>query len=124
MYRIAFLLLFVPLLTTAQTINLPVWVIDSAMFEIRKGRQCESVVKAQANEIEKQGKELLAKDVVIELQKDESKTLIGLVGVEKEDRIIDAKEHKNEKQKLQRKVRKRNGIILVETIAIVVLLLL
>lgn len=120
--RIVFLILLLPLMSTAQTINLPVWVVDSLLFETTKGRQCSVVMEAQQNEIEKLGAELMHVNKALELKQSETQTLESLLSNSKEQGRVDKMQHDLNEKVLKKKVRKRNLLILGESVVIVLLI--
>lgn len=116
------LFLFTPMLISAQTVLLPAWVADSLIYEVYKGRACDNVMKAQAVELEKQGKELLHTSKALELSQSESKTLSSLVLNAKEGQRIEQRQFNLDKDLLKKKIRKRNFLILGESVVIVLLI--
>lgn len=80
------------LLGSAQT-ALPNWLIDSAIYEIQKGRQCTQVMQAQQNEIEKLGAELMHTGEALKLSESKSQTLESLVLNAKEGQRIESMQH-------------------------------
>lgn len=109
---------------SAQTVPLPTWLIDSAIYEIKRGRQCELVMQAQTKEVESLGRELVANGKALQLSQKESKVLEGLLTNSKENNQILTKQFNLDRQKLKKKVKKRGAVILGETIAIIGLILL
>lgn len=51
--------MILPEVTLSQSFTLPTVIVDSLIFEVRKGRSCQVVREAQAKELEAQGAELL-----------------------------------------------------------------
>lgn len=114
-------LMFCVAVTSAQTV-LPNWVADSLIYETFKGRVCDNVMKAQAVELEKQGKELLHTSKALELSQSESKTLSSLVLNAKEGQQILTMQFNEDRKVLKKKVRKRNFLILGESVVILLLI--
>lgn len=116
------LMFFLVAVTTAQTV-LPNWLIDSMAFEVQRGRQCSLVIEAQQREIESLGKELIHTNTALKLSESKSQTLEVLLHNSKEGNEILGKQFALDKKKLERKVRKRNLLLIGETVLIVLLLL-
>lgn len=58
--RYTFILLaFISFYSYGQTYSLPVHIFDTMIFEIQRGRECHQLQLVQAEELEKQGAELL-----------------------------------------------------------------
>lgn len=108
----------------AQTVLLPTWVADSLIYETKKGRQCANVIKAQANEIEKLGAELMHTNKALDLKQSETQTLESLLSNSKEQGRVDKMQADLDKSVLKKKVRRRNLLILGESVVIVLLLAL
>lgn len=106
---------------SAQTV-LPNWLIDSMAYEVRLGRQCTEVMKAQAVELEAQGKLLMHTNTALDLKNSETQTLEGLLDNAKKGNEVLGMQFALDKKKLQRKVRKRNLLILGESVVIVLLI--
>lgn len=118
------LLIFLPLLTTGQNILLPVWVVDSLIYESKVSRQCNEVVKAQTIELEKQGLELIHTNTALKLSQSQNGALTSLIGNSEKERELDKRQYALDKSKMKQKIKKRNGLILIEGFAILGLLLL
>lgn len=123
MTRILTILLFLPLLSNAQTV-LPNWLIDSMAFEVRKGRACESVMIAQENELKAQGRELLQTSKALNLSQKEIEIWKGLLENERNERKLDRVQGEIDNGELRKKIKKRNKVILIEGLAILGLVLL
>lgn len=98
---------------TAQTASLPTVILDSMIFEVKRGRQCELVIKSQSNELQKQGLELAHTATALKLSQSESKTLQGLLENSKESNQLQVRQHSLEIDGLKRKNRKKNVIIII-----------
>lgn len=107
-----------------QNYTLPSILFDSLSFEVVKGRSCDSVRVAQAFELQKKGSELLQVNARLDLSKKEVKTLEGLLENSKAKNQVDAQQFNLDKDKLKRKLRKRNMIIFIESIGIGLIFLL
>lgn len=118
------MLLTAPVIGNSQSFTLPTVYIDSLLFEVAKYRVCDSVLHAQADEIMKLGLELMANAVALRLSESKSKTLESLVSNVRESQNLDLQQYALDKAKLKRKIRKRNLLIVVETIGLVGLILL
>lgn len=110
------------LLGSAQAVLLPAWVVDSLIFEATYSRQCNKVITSQKDELEKQGLELLHTSKALELSQSESKTLSSLVLNAKEGQRIEQRQFNLDKDVLKKKIRKRNLLILGESVVIVLLI--
>lgn len=94
------------------------------IFEVRKGRLCDSVAVAQAKEIEKQGLELIAIGTALKLSESKYSTLYALLENQKESKEILSMQFALDKSKLERKIKKRNKLIIGELGVILIILLL
>lgn len=124
MKRLVIILTFIPILSQAQTMSLPVWVIDSLVYESFKSRGCDSLQRAQAFEIESLGKELIATGTALKLSESKYSTLFALLENQKESQEILTKQFQLDKSKLKLKIKRRNKLIIGETLAILGLILL
>lgn len=113
---------FTWLSSTAQT-ALPNVILDSMIFEVKRGRQCELVIKSQADELQKQGQELAHTNKALKLSQSESKTLESLVSNTRESQNLDFQQYAIDLGKEKRKKRKWIKVALVQTVVIVVLIL-
>lgn len=89
-----------------------------------KYRSCDSVSQAKTVELEKQGKELVATGTALKVSQSENKTLSGLLQNQKENSELLTQQYALDRKVLKRKLRKRNGVILIETIGLIGLILL
>lgn len=108
---------------SAQTVLLPTWLTDSLIYEVKLGRQCNEVMKAQSKEIEALGKELMQTTKALTLSQSESQTLSSLLGNQKEANQILVKQNSEDKRKLKAKLRKRTILVIGQTVLIVILLI-
>lgn len=116
-------LCFAWLSSQAQTV-LPNVILDSMIFEVRQGRKCTEVMKAQADELKKQGAELLETSDALRFSLNESKTLTSLLNNQKEERRLDGEENKIREKSLKEKIKRRNKLIVGEGLIILCLILL
>lgn len=124
-YRtILYALIFIPLLASGQNTYVPNWLLDSAIFEIKQGRQCSNVVTAQQNEIEKLGLELLATGTALRLSQKESINLDSLLTNSSEQRKVDRRQYELDKSEMKKKIKRRNKLIIGQLGVILIILLL
>lgn len=121
--RAIILVLLCSLTASAQTVTLPTWLIDSMSYEVRLGRQCNEVMKAQSIELQKQGQELAHVNKALKLYQSESKTLESLVSNTKESQNLDFQQYALDLGKEKRKKRKWIKVAIVQTVVIVALIL-
>jgi len=108
----------------SQTFTLPTSVLDSLIFEVRKGRMCDSLQESQSRLILATQEQLLTRDKVIALQGTQIENS-AFIQATWEKRYDNAQElYQIDKQELKHKIRKRNRIILGESAIILLLLFL
>lgn len=102
-----------------QNFTLPTVILDSLIFEVRKGRSCDSLQVLNERLIKSQGTQLVNKDNLIRLTEDKVSLANGLVANAAKDKIADQKQFAQDLGKEKRKKKKwRNGFfILVAVIA-------
>jgi hypothetical protein len=108
----------------SQTFTLPTVILDSMIFEVRKGRACDTVMHKQEVELQKLGAELLANGKAIILLTKESSELSGLLKNCEELGALAVKEFRLEKRKLLVKIRKLIRVVILEGGVIVVMIIL
>lgn len=108
---------------TAYT-SLPNWLIDSMAFEVKLGRQCNELQKAQAEQIQKLGLELIATGKLLEASESKNKVSEDMLQNSKESKDVLTQQFNLDRKELRRKIRKRNAVILGETLALIGLILL
>lgn len=120
-----FLLTILSLTASAQkTTTLPNWLVDSLLFEAKYSRQCSVALDSTITALEKQGQELLSTDKALKLSQSEATTLQGLVDNAVKDKEADKKQFDIDKDKLKKKIKKRNLVIVGEGFCIFILILL
>ena len=113
--------LILPALVLSQNFTLPSVVVDSMIFEVRKGRACDSLQKAQLRLILATQEQLSSRDKVIALQ-DRQIENYGLIQETWEKRFTNAQElYTIEKSSLRQKVKKRNKLIVGQSLVIAIL---
>lgn len=90
-------------------------------FEVRKGRSCDSLQVLNERLIESQGVQLMNYDKALKLSESKSSTLEGLVLNAKEGQRIEQRQFNLDKDVLKRKVRKRNILIVGQSVVILLL---
>lgn len=107
-----------------QGYTLPSVLFDSMTFEVFKGRSCDSVRIAQADEIIKKGKELIDTNKALELSQSESKTLSSLLQNSKESNEILSVQFSKDLKEEKRKTKKWRGIAVIESVGFIGILIL
>lgn len=118
------ILALIPAGLQAQNLSLPVWVIDSLLYETKLSRQCSIALDSQTVAFEKQGLELIETGTALKLYQSKSSTLQDLLDNQKQQRETDGKQAELDKKVLKDKVKRRNKVILAEALGILVLILL
>lgn len=113
--------IFVSFNISAQTV-LPNWVADSLIYETFKGRACGIALQASQEEIIALGAELMHVNKALDLKQSETSTLESLLSNFKEQGRVDKMQADLDKSVLKKKVRKRNILILGESVVIVLLI--
>lgn len=106
-----------------QNFTLPTVILDSLIFEVRKGRSCDSLQVLNERIIKSQGVQLLNQDALVKLTESKVKTLESLVSNAKEMQNLDFQQYAIDLGKEKRKKRKWIKVALVQTVVIVVLIL-
>lgn len=109
---------------SSQTYTLPYEIIDSMIYEVKKGRACDSLQKAQYTEITKLNEESMKKDGVIHLQSTENENLSFLLNNANSYSDRKEKEHKIDKNALKTKIKGLTKIIFGETVFVILLIIL
>lgn len=113
-----------PVIANSQNFSLPTSILDSLLWETERGRSCEVIRKLQANHIDSLGLEILANGKAIKLLESKSLTRDQLLKNMDEYVKLGNQEFALKEKGLKRKLRKRNGTIIIEGIAIIGLILL
>lgn len=122
--RSIILVLLCSLTASAQTVTLPTWLIDSMSYEVKRGRQCELVIKSQADELQKQGQELAHVNTALKLSQSESSTLSNLLENSKKGNEILSSQFALDISKEKRKTKRWRKVAVIETVGLVGLLIL
>lgn len=121
--KTAFLFLF-PLWLSAQTYPIPVKILDSLIFETRKGRAADTVIHAQTAEISALTSQVKAQVDVIALLQTENSQLEAL-SLTLQQRFENERQlDRNKIDRLKIKLRKGWKVVILEGGVIVVLILL
>lgn len=107
---------------SAQTV-LPDIIVDSMIFEVKKGRECNNLQASQAEVIKAQGEELLANGTLIKLSGNQIQTLESMVVNLKDQNKLQSERFSNKEKENKKKLRKRAVIILGQAVIIVLLIL-
>ena len=118
------MLLIVPVVTHCQSFILRTDILDSLIFETRKGRSCDTLVQKQEIEIQKLGAELIANGQVIVLLQKESSTLDALVKNCENISNLAKQEYGIQKERFLVKIRKLWRVVVIEGGVIIVLIIL
>lgn len=117
-------IIFWSLNVSAQATLLPNWVIDSLLYEAKLSRQCNQALVSLQAENKALGNELIHVGKALGLSQAESKALENLLQNSKQSKEIISMQYTQDRKELKRKIRKRNTVILGETLTLVVLILL
>lgn len=126
MRAVIFLVLFIGWGDMAAQTVLPNVIVDSMIFEVKRGRQCSLALEASQEEIKALGNELLHTGTALKLSQSESSTLNDLLDNAKEGNEIQAMQFQKDLQTEKQKVKwwRRIGIIQgVGLIGILILIL-
>jgi hypothetical protein len=104
--------------------RLPSVIVDSMIFEVRKGRICDTLVNKQENQIQKMGLELMYQGKAIVLLKKESSTLDALLKNCEQLGTLAQKEFTIQKERLIVKIKKLVRVVIIEGGVIVVMIIL
>ena len=105
-----------------QSFTVPTVILDSMIFEVRKGRACDTLQRAQAKELELQGKELIQTNASLTLLRAISATQT-LEASELRQSLEASKEAGRLKEKKARKSGRLQGLSIGGLAVILVLLL-
>lgn len=94
---------------------------DSVIYEVNRGRQCDSLRIYQVNLIDKLGAELLANGTLIKLSGNQIQTLEGMVVNLKDQNKLQSERFSNKEKVTKKKLRKRAVIILGQAVIITVM---
>lgn len=119
---IFFLLLSV--ISEAQTVTLPTWLADSAIYEIKSGRQCGIALEAIQAENKALGEELLHTGTALELSQRSNETLSALLNNARDYSGILTQQFTLDKNKLKAKIKRLWIWVTTEGVVIVVLIIL
>lgn len=108
----------------AQTASVPTVILDSLIFEVKLGRQCSEVIKAQSVELEKQGLELVATGKALELSQSSNSTLSALLANARDYSGILTQQFTLDKNKLKAKIKRLWFWVVSEGVVIIVIVLL
>ncbi|OPZ92349.1 MAG: hypothetical protein BWY74_01622 [Firmicutes bacterium ADurb.Bin419] len=108
----------------SQSFILPTKIVDSLIFEVKKGRQCDSLQQAQFNEIKKLGDDLLANGKIITLQKTENKQLSDIIITFQEEKALLEEKFVLKVEDLKTKIKHLWIGILSEGVVIILLILI
>jgi hypothetical protein len=106
-----------------QTYTLPSVLFDSMVFEVRRGRSCDSLQILNDRIIESQGTQLLNYDKLVKTMDAKVSTLEALVENRKEATEKLTQQFNQDRKALKRKVRIRNLVILGEAVITLILIL-
>lgn len=117
------------LVSTASFAQVPTYqirvdVLDSMIFEVKRGRSCDSLQKAQLVVIEKQAQELLAGYEIIRLEQSQVKSMQAINASWESTVTAMNTKHEAEKGILKAKIRKLWRVIVAEGSVILIILLL
>lgn len=113
-----------PVIAKSQSFTLPTSILDSMLWEVERGRSCDSLRLAQAKLINSQGKQLLSTEKELKLSQAKSVLQDSLLANEQNQRKLDQRQSDLDKKVLKGKVKRRNKFIAIESIGIILLLLL
>ena len=108
----------------SQNFILPTKIVDSLIFEVKKGRVCDSLQQVQFSEIKKLGDELLANGKIITLQKTENKQLSDIITTFQKEKAFLEEKFVLQTKDLKTKIRHLWVGILSEGVIIILLILI
>jgi hypothetical protein len=115
--------LIVPVIANCQTFSLPTSILDTMLYEIERGRSCDSIRLEQAKLIEVQGRELIATDKALQLSKSRSDTSDQMIENLKEQVQIERKLGVNQRKQDKGKIRKLTLAAIAEALIIIILVI-
>lgn len=107
-----------------QGFTLPYAIIDSAYYEIRLGRSCDSVRREQAENIRISGEQLTAQGEAIKLQDGKIQALETLVNNSRKETALVKQESKENERRLKKRIVTLGKVSLIEGLVILGLLIL
>lgn len=110
--------------TQIKTFPVPVGILDTMLFEIERGRSCDSLQKALNFEILALNAVSLSKDKAITLQKGQIQTYAVLEGNLRDQMQNQVDLFQIERSNLKQKIRKRNKILVGQGLVIAILVAL
>lgn len=116
------ILTLIPLFGNSQTV-IPNAILDSMIWEVAKGRHCDSLQRVQQKEIEALGSELIANQNAVSMQTRQLSTLDSLsTGLRQEVKVVE--ERGDERLKIEKKKSRRFKIAAaLEGLLILILIL-
>jgi hypothetical protein len=108
---------------SSQSFILPTKILDSLIFEAKKGRECDSLQRKQALEIKALDNELLASKEIIKLKTTENEQFSIIIVSLNNTLSLKAKESEIEKSKLKTRIR-HLWVTVVSEGAVIILLIL
>lgn len=108
----------------SQNFILPTKIVDSLIFEVKKGRSCDTLQQKQLLEIKALGDELIANGKVVELKTTENQQLSFIISTLNSTIALSSEKSDAEKEKLKTRIRHLWAAILSEGAIIVLLILI
>lgn len=108
----------------SQNFTLPIKIVDSLIFEVKKGRSCDTLQQKQLLEIKALGDELIANGKVIELKTTENQQQSLIISSLNSTISLMSEKSDLEKDKLKTRIRHLWAAILSEGAIIVLLILI
>lgn len=116
------LLCFVVAASTAQTVLLNS-ILDTMIWEVKKGRACDTVMKVQQNEIESLGRELVANGKALSLSQSSNSTLSALLNNSRESQEILSMQFQKDLKEEKKKTRRWRRIGIIQAVVIITIIL-
>jgi thioredoxin-related protein len=108
----------------SQNFILPTKIVDSLIFEVKKGRSCDTLQQKQLFEIKTLRDELIANGKVIKLKTTENEQLSFIISTLNTTISLSSERSEIEKEKLKTRIRHLWAAILSEGAIIVLLILI
>lgn len=108
----------------SQNSTLPSVIVDSLIFEVLQGRACTAVTKAQSAQISALETELQASGQIVVLQESKINSLDAILATWPQQLKAQGEIHRIEKQRLKKRLNRLWRVVILETGAIILILLI
>ncbi len=116
--------MIVPGMLLSQNFTIRTDILDSMIWEVKRGRSCDTLQQTQKIVIQKQGAELIANGDAIIILKSESSKLDALLKNCEALGVLNQEKFTIQKDSFKDKIKKLIRIIVVEGVVIVVMIIL